>query len=104
MTAFFQLAYSEEDEEAATAARQQRRQQSRIRKKPRERMPWEFATPEEEAKAEVRRALEEELIVYDPKTDASCFTRVWFLDRTIFDLDEESTCPFYNSLYLKRKL
>uniref|UniRef100_A0ACD5UZ81 Uncharacterized protein n=1 Tax=Avena sativa TaxID=4498 RepID=A0ACD5UZ81_AVESA len=81
-------AYIEEDEEEAAASKQQRRQNSK-RKKPRERMPWEFGTPEEEAKAEVRRALEDELIVYDPKTDTSCFTRVWFLDRTIFDLDEE---------------
>uniref|UniRef100_A0ACD5YAV4 Uncharacterized protein n=1 Tax=Avena sativa TaxID=4498 RepID=A0ACD5YAV4_AVESA len=80
-------AYIEEDDEEAAAAKQQRREQSK-RKKPRERMPWEFATPEEAAKAEARHALERELIVHDPKTGDCCFTRVWFLDLTIFDLDE----------------
>jgi hypothetical protein len=85
--------YIEEDEEEAAAAKQQRRQQSK-NTKPRERMPWEFATPEEEAKAEARRARARELIVHDPKTGDTCFTRVLFLD---FDLDEESRSPFFKT-------
>jgi hypothetical protein len=88
--------YIEQDEEEAAAEKQKRRQKSK-NKKPRERMPWEFATPEEEAKAEARRARARKLIVHDPKTGDTCFTRVWFLD---FDLDEESTCPLFNALYL----
>jgi hypothetical protein len=89
--------YIEEKEEEAAAAKQQRRQQSE-NTKPRERMPWEFATPEEEAKAEARRARARELIVHDPKTGDTCFTRVWFLD---FDLDEESTYPFFQCVILE---
>ncbi|XP_010233771.1 uncharacterized protein LOC100823626 [Brachypodium distachyon] len=80
-------AYIEEDEEEAMDAKQQRRQQSI---KPRKMMPWELATPEEKAKEEVRRALEDELYEHGPKTGSGSYTRLWFLDLTVFDLDEET--------------
>ncbi|CAN6280969.1 unnamed protein product [Urochloa humidicola] len=75
--------YVEEDEEEAATAKQERRQQSR---KP----PPPPITPEELARREFNRAVARRCMEYDPKLGYSCYTRVWFLDFTKVDIDEET--------------
>ncbi|KAL6613990.1 hypothetical protein ACP70R_036260 [Stipagrostis hirtigluma subsp. patula] len=79
--------YFEEDEEEAAAEKQKRRQQSR---KPVAKLPWEPATPEEKAKRELNFAMMDKLHEYDPKLGYGCYTRVWFVDFSTFDIDEET--------------
>lgn len=78
-------AYIEEDEEEASAAKEQRRQQST---KPKKRWPWEFATPEEEAKNKARMDLLDKHYEHDPKTGHGSYVRAWFVDPS--DLDVET--------------
>jgi hypothetical protein len=79
--------YIEDDEEEAAAEKQKRRQQSQ---KPRGKLPWEDDTPEEKARRELRLAMMEKLFEYDPKMGSGSYTRVWFVDFTTLDIDEES--------------
>ncbi|KAL6613991.1 hypothetical protein ACP70R_036261 [Stipagrostis hirtigluma subsp. patula] len=79
--------YFEEDEEEAAAEKQKRRQQSR---KARAGLPWEPATPEELAKRELNFAMMDKLHEYDPKLGSGCYTRVWFVDFSTLDIDEET--------------
>jgi hypothetical protein len=79
--------YIEDDEEEAAAEKQKRRQQSQ---KPRRKLPWEDDTPEEKAGRELRLAMMEKLFEFDPKVGSGSYTRVWFVDFTTLDIDEES--------------
>jgi hypothetical protein len=79
--------YIEDDDEEAAAEKQKRRQQSQ---KPRGKLPWEDDTPEEKARRELRLAMMEKLFEYDPKMGSGSYTRVWFVDFTTLDIDEES--------------
>lgn len=75
--------YLEEDEEEAIAAKQKRRQQSG-------RPPPPPPMPEEEAKKARNRDMMNKLHEYDPKLGYGCYNRIWFVDLTKFDIDEES--------------
>ncbi|KAL6613992.1 hypothetical protein ACP70R_036262 [Stipagrostis hirtigluma subsp. patula] len=81
--------YDEEDEEEAAAEKEKRRQQSR---KPRKELPWpeESLTPEEKARKEMNFAMATKLVECNPKTGGRTYTRVWFLDFSRFDIDEET--------------
>ncbi|PUZ55126.1 hypothetical protein GQ55_5G186900 [Panicum hallii var. hallii] len=79
--------YVEEDQEENEAEKQKRRQQSRKPPPPR-------VTPEELARREFNEAMGRKLFEYDPKLGGSYYTRVWFLDFTKVDIDEETQyCP-----------
>ncbi|RLN23831.1 hypothetical protein C2845_PM07G20520 [Panicum miliaceum] len=77
--------YVEEDQEEVEAEKQKCRQQSR------QPPPPPRVTPEELARTEFNEAMARKLFEYDPKLGGSYFTRVWFLDFTKVDIDEEST-------------
>ncbi|RLN04049.1 hypothetical protein C2845_PM13G16420 [Panicum miliaceum] len=77
-----------EDDEGAAAEKQKRRQQSQ---KPRAKLPWEDETPEEKTRRELNLAMVKKLYEYDPKMRSGYYTRVWFVDFTTFDIDEENT-------------
>nr|CAB3475137.1 unnamed protein product [Digitaria exilis] len=79
--------FVEDDDEEAAAAKQKRRQQSQ---KPRGKLPWEDETPEERAKAGLSLAMMKKLYEYDPKSGHGCYTRVWFVDFSTLDIDEET--------------
>ncbi|CAO1940618.1 unnamed protein product [Urochloa humidicola] len=79
--------YFEDDEEEAAAEKQKRRQQSQ---KPRGKLPWEDDTPEKKARTGLRLAMMEKLFEYDPKSGSGSYTRVWFVDFTTLDIDEET--------------
>ncbi|TKW18318.1 hypothetical protein SEVIR_5G423400v4 [Setaria viridis] len=79
--------YFEDDAEEAAAEKKKRRQQSQ---KPRGKLPWEDDTPEEKARGELRLAMMEKLFEYDPKMGSGSYTRVWFVDFSTLDIDEET--------------
>ncbi|RLN24751.1 hypothetical protein C2845_PM07G20540 [Panicum miliaceum] len=74
------------EEEEVEAEKQKRRQQSRQPPPP----PPPRVTPEELARTEFNEAMARKLFEYDPKLGGSYYTRVWFLDFTKVDIDEES--------------
>ncbi|XP_062207883.1 uncharacterized protein LOC133909462 [Phragmites australis] len=78
--------YIEEDEEEAAAEKQKRRQQSLKPPPP----PRPLITPEEMARRKVNQAMRRKLHEYDPKWGSGCYTRVYFLDFTKFDIDAET--------------
>ncbi|RCV28622.1 hypothetical protein SETIT_5G418200v2 [Setaria italica] len=80
--------YFEDDAEEAAAEKKKRRQQSQ---KPRGKLPWEDDTPEEKARGELRLAMMEKLFEYDPKMGSGSYTRVWFVDFSTLDIDEEKS-------------
>ncbi|OEL25358.1 hypothetical protein BAE44_0013622 [Dichanthelium oligosanthes] len=69
--------YFEDAEEEVAAEKLKRRQQSQ---KPRGKLPWEDATPEEKARSALRLAMMSKLYEYDPKLGYGCYNRVWFVD------------------------
>ncbi|XP_062206279.1 uncharacterized protein LOC133908303 [Phragmites australis] len=79
--------YVEEDEEEAAAEKQKRRQQSLKPPPP----PRPLITPEEMARRKVNQAMLRKLHEYDPKLGSGCYTRVYFLDFTKFDIDAENS-------------